>query len=84
MEQKELHKLLQNYICRVDFMKVSGDKRSMLCTLDMDHIPKEFHPKSTTTDENVEQINVIRCFDLEANGWRSFRIDSVIEIKINL
>ena len=53
------------------FTKKDGSERKMLCTLV--NIPTEHQPKNEVeyTDETV------RVFDVEKQGWRSFRLDSV-------
>jgi len=60
----------------VVFTKANGEKRTMRCTLDLNQIPAEMVPN---TDGNVTKVNesVIKAYDLDKQGWRSFRIDSV-------
>ena len=60
----------------VVFTKANGEKRTMRCTLDVNQIPNEMVPK---TDGNVTKVNeaVIKAYDLDKQGWRSFRVDSV-------
>jgi len=69
---------LREGVCEVIFTKKDGTDRRMLCTLDMSGIPAEDVPKS---DGNVTAVNTesVRVYDLEVEGWRSFRIDSVKE-----
>ena len=55
----------------VEFTKKDGTDRKMLCTLI--NIPAEHQPKS-----DIEYaVNTLRVFDLDKQGWRSFRLDSV-------
>jgi len=60
----------------VVFTKANGEKRNMRCTLDLNQIPAEMVPN---TDGNITKVNesVIKAYDLDKQGWRSFRIDSV-------
>jgi hypothetical protein len=60
----------------VVFTKANGEKRTMRCTLDLNQIPAEMVPN---TDGNITKVNesVIKAYDLDKQGWRSFRIDSV-------
>mgnify|MGYP000055189566 CR=1 FL=1 len=69
---------LREGVCKVIFTKKDGTDRRMLCTLDMSGIPEKDVPK---TDGNVTAVNTesVRVYDLEVEGWRSFRIDSVKE-----
>ena len=53
------------------FTKKGGSERKMLCTLV--NIPAEHQPKNEV--EYAE--NTVRVFDIEKQGWRSFRLDSV-------
>ena len=56
------------------FTKKDGTERKMLCTLV--NIPAEHQPKNEV--EYAE--NTIRVFDIEKQGWRSFRLDSIKSI----
>ena len=69
---------LREGVCEVIFTKKDGTDRRMICTLDMSGIPEKDVPK---TDGNVTAVNTesVRVYDLEVEGWRSFRIDSVKE-----
>ena len=69
---------LREGVCRVIFTKQNGEERNMLCTLDMSGIPEKDVPK---TDGNKTAVNTesVRVYDLEVEGWRSFRVDSVKE-----
>jgi hypothetical protein len=53
----------------------------MVCTLSESKIPSEFAPKGSTKSQNGESLAV---FDVEANGWRSFRYDSITKISASL
>lgn len=67
---------LRNNKVVVTFTKVDGTKRDMLCTLRESLIPSDKAPKNTKKIK--ENDSVIKVFALgEADGWRSFRVDSV-------
>jgi hypothetical protein len=73
------HTFLKGNIVQVKFKKVNGDLRNMLCTLREDLIPAAV--EGTTVKRQHDTNNeVVAVYDLDANGWRSFRIDSVIEM----
>lgn len=77
-EQKlseKLKTLLGAYVLEVEFIKQNGDTRKMSCTTKSDKIPEDHQPKN----ENAVPLNedVLRVFDVEVEGWRSFRVDSV-------
>lgn len=73
--------LLNEGDVRVVFTKKDGTERTMLCTLREEKIPAEFKPKTEATNFTDEAM---RVFDLEANGWRSFRWDSVKKFEFSL
>jgi hypothetical protein len=70
MNRSEMIEQLQNHICEVSFTKVNGDERVMTCTL-MD----VFLPETKGNSKNNEEV--IPVYDVMADGWRSFRVDSV-------
>lgn len=61
----------------VKFTKVDGTERTMRCTTNLSLVPTDMHPKT----EGYGSEDVKRVFDLDKQGWRSFRIASVIEAK---
>lgn len=71
----------ENAKVEVTFKKKNGDTRIMVCTKNMDLIPTEYHPKPLVEGEEPKPPSDVVCsvFDLEANGWRSFRYDSVFD-----
>jgi hypothetical protein len=82
MNRDEILKQLREGVITVTFTKLNGDRREMDCTLNMNTIPKEAHPK---TDGNVREgvdttIGAIKCYDVNAKGWRSFLLTSVIKV----
>lgn len=69
-----LLKQLHEGVVTVGFTKVNGDRRLMVCTLQDDNIPGSYlplHPEFKRSED------VCSVWDIEANGWRSFRWDSV-------
>lgn len=85
--REELVNILKSGIVRVVFTKANGEERIMLATLVQDYIPQ---PEQLIGEANnpkrvisvVSQEN-IRVYDTEVKAWRSFRVDSVKEIKVN-
>ena len=76
-----LRGLLHDEEVKITFTKKDGTEREMLCTLKEDKIPSEHAPKNTGKAQSDEAIAV---FDLENDGWRSFRWDSVTKIEFTL
>jgi hypothetical protein len=88
MHKMDLVALLHEHVVKVTFTKVDGTRRVMNCTLRGDLIPpvKESSVQGgETNDVNKPRAeNVIAAWDTEANGWRSFRLDSVKEVMLFL
>lgn len=63
-------------IVNVTFIKKDGTQRSMRCTLRPDLLPAQ-----TDIEEAVSKTpsaTSLAVWDLEKEGWRSFRYDSII------
>lgn len=76
--QQEVRKALHNGIVFVKFIKSDNTEREMNCTLREYHIPEEKQVKGVKRNQPADSIAV---FDVEKNDWRSFRWDSVREMK---
>jgi hypothetical protein len=63
-------------IINVRFTKVNGDERNMKCTLLSEYLPNQTEKDFTEVDSK----DYLAVWDLEVNGWRSFRIESVSEV----
>ena len=79
MTREEMMEQLIQRDCRVIFKKVNGEERDMICTLREDAIP-EASKTDPLSQKKVRSISeeVIPVWDVKAQGWRSFRVDSVI------
>lgn len=73
--------MLRSNIVTVTFTKVNGDERVMTCTLLSEHIP---NAPITNGEVVVKQTtsNTVSVWDINANGWRSFRIENVKSISM--
>lgn len=73
MNRDEMIELLKQGTCEVTFNKINGDERVMTCTLHESQLPEQ------TSTGNVRPINehVISAWDVNAAGWRSFRVENV-------
>jgi hypothetical protein len=80
----DIKDFLRDEIIEVHFTKKNGDERIMKCTLMAEHIPVEFAPKNIGNPPDEENQSYMKVFDVEAQGWRSFILDSVKYIKTNL
>jgi hypothetical protein len=69
----------------VIFNKKDGTERKMLCTTNKDLTPK-MQVKEHTETAKIRKVNedALPVFDLEAKAWKSFRWDSIKQIRIDL
>ena len=69
---------LKRNLMKVVFTKANGEERIMNCTLHDSVLPEQ-PIREIKKKENLEVLSV---WDIDANGWRSFRIDSIKEVKV--
>ena len=67
---------LNEGVISVLFTKKDGTERLMECTLHEDYVPEIKGTKAINPD-------VIAVYDIEAEGWRSFRWDSINEVNFS-
>ena len=77
----ELREMMHNGVHTVVFVKADGTERTMRATL----LPEYVNNGKTLLQEDgavkrPENPDVLAVWDMDNNGWRSFRIDSVKEI----
>lgn len=79
MTRQEMIEKLVNGKCKVIFTKKDGTERTMMCTLSEDMIPQATKD-DPLSQKKVRAVNeeVLPVWDVEAEGWRSFRVDSVV------
>ena len=73
--REELIQDLKDGICKVTFTKKDGTERLMKCTLASKFMP--ITESTKTTEDKEPNLDIIKCWDLEKEAWRSFRLDSV-------
>lgn len=71
MDIQELRQLLHNGAVNVTFTKKDGSLREMLCTTSDKYL--SFESDSTSKPSET----VLTVWDMEKEGWRAFRIDSI-------
>lgn len=69
---------LKKNVIKVTFTKVNGDERVMRCTLHDSILPEQ----TIGGIKKKENLDVLSVWDLDNNGWRSFRLDSVIDYQV--
>jgi len=79
--RSELQTQLQSEILEVTFTKVNGDKRVMNCTLMEEILPS--NPTEEVKKDTKKKVNetILSVWDVDANGWRSFRMDTVTQVR---
>ena len=75
----QIKQALDRGLVEVVFVKKDGTQRTLVATLREDLIPEDQKPKG---DERVASIEVQPVYDVENDGWRSFRWDSVVNYRI--
>jgi hypothetical protein len=74
---------LKDNIVLVEFTKKDGTVRAMKATLRGDILPQATK-EDPLSQKKIRSINeeVIPCWDTENEGWRSFRVDSVVRYEV--
>ena len=69
----------------VVFTKKDGTERIMLCTTNPELVPKvEIAEGTEPKKERKVNEEVMPVYDLEAKAWKSFRWDSIKEVRFTL
>ena len=76
--KSEIVEALQQRVVTVKFKKANGEERLMNCTLLPSMIPQTYNENAEA--ERKQNPDVVAAWDVDKQGWRSFRIDSIIEI----
>jgi len=75
--------LLKNEVVTLTFTKKDGSEREMVATLSEARIPKsEKTTESAGTRKYSDEVQPV--YDVEAEGWRSFRWDSLSKIEFSI
>ena len=76
MKRETLIKNLKNNVMQITFNKICGEERVMHCTLHETMIPE------TSIDNKKINNEVLPVWDIDIGAWRSFRLDSVKNVKV--
>ena len=76
IEAADFKSLLRSGIVEFKYTKKNGEVRDARGTLSIDVMGKENEPKGGGKEYPE---NVIRYYDLNSKGWRSFLIENLIE-----
>ena len=78
--KEELKKALLEGVMEVSFTKVDGSVRIMECTLSDEYIPAPTNKKQEKRKKKPNDA-VLSVWDVNKDGWRSFRVENVFEVK---
>lgn len=78
--RSEVKETLQSNVATVTFTKANGEERVMKCTLKEEFLPPR---NEDGAEERLVNLDVLPVWDIEAEGWRSFRIDSIKNVEIS-
>ncbi len=81
MTKDELKELFAQGPVDFKFTKVDGSTRTMLATTSDDFVPQRPDASSEIRATKVEPATY-SVWDIENNGWRSFRWSSVTEVNL--
>jgi hypothetical protein len=82
--RENIIELLHTNVVTVTFTKVNGEERTMKCTLLGEYVPNAptTNGKVVVSEEKSASNSTVSAWDIEKNGWRSFRIDSVKSVSV--
>lgn len=66
------------------FTKKDGTERTMTCTTKTDLVPADPIVEGIEKKEKKANEEVMPVYDLDAKGWRSFRWDSIKQVRFEL
>ena len=69
---------LKRNVLTVNFTKVNGEERTMNCTLHESMLPES----KDSSSEKKENLDVLAVWDVDIDAWRSFRLDSIKDLKV--
>lgn len=83
MQKEWLRKILIDDVVEVTFTKVNGEQRVMKCTLQEQFLPAQVDLEEAIQNKKEKSDLNMSVWDIEAKGWRSFRIENLISVKVN-
>jgi len=80
--RKWLKSALEKEIVEIVFTKKDGSERVMKCTLKEDVLPMIRSDDGTSIKSKSKEV--LAVWDVESEGWRSFRWDSIKSVSFSL
>jgi hypothetical protein len=88
LTKEQIVEALKANVCAVTFTKVNGETRTMPCTLREDLVPKYERKKPVVESEETIKVKetspTLSVWCTDKGAWRSFRVDSVTNVEIDL
>jgi hypothetical protein len=83
LTKEQIVEALKANVCAVTFTKVNGEVRTMPCTLKEDIVPV-YERKTPVKEATVKESATLSVWCTDKGAWRSFRVDSVTKVEINV
>ncbi len=83
INQEQIIEALKANVCEVTFTKVNGEVRVMPCTLKEDVVPV-YERKTPVKEATTKESATLSVWCTDKGAWRSFRVDSVTKLEINV
>jgi hypothetical protein len=83
LTKEQIIEALKHSVCEVTFTKVNGEVRTMPCTLKEDVVPV-YERKTPVKEASTKESVTLSVWCVDKAAWRSFRVDSVTKVEINV
>lgn len=83
LTKEQIVEALKANVCEVTFTKVNGETRTMPCTLREDLVPA-YERKTPVKEATTKESATLSVWCTDKAAWRSFRVDSVTKVEIQL
>jgi hypothetical protein len=81
--EDDLRYMLSRSALMVTFTKKDGTERVMLCTTAPSLLPDYAFPyNEDAKNEKPKTPGLVAVWDINSDGWRSFRFDSIISVSL--
>ena len=84
IDKSGLIEKLKSAVLTIEFTKVDGSNRVMNATLNNQLIPKQGGEKLNSIKRVSDNPETVIVWDIDANGWRSFKFNSLKKINNKL
>lgn len=81
MNKNKLKDNLTKCFAKITFYKTDGSLREMTCTLMSEYLPSYELLDESPKIPRKENDNVLAVWDIDNKDWRSFHVDSVVNIE---